>query len=771
MCLRYFLPCLLVLLPVLMTAQEEVEAADTYLISEQKGFREMHPQITADGKTLYFTRGQHPRNQGAANSGDIWLRQLQADGSWGRALNAGGPINSFAEDQLLGLSADGHRLAVLRTGLGNTYFDILERGERSWRIIRSERLDDIATAGFSATFDLATNELVYSRENNGQFDLFQRFLSPTTGWTAEQPLNLLNSAEDEKQPYRSPDGESLYFRRNGKWQVGKWLPERSVFGADRPLNDKIAATCLEICMAVTPANRLIASMDKGGEKEQLFNLPLAADARPVLSKILHGTVGRQSATPTQNGLELSFTLGGRQQVLYPDKKGNYSIVVPATIEEIDLETPGYFLSVVSEERTIYPATTTDAYTSNTTAFSRAYYERERHIRALYQKISATTDEVAMLKQKRAALSQQVRQEQLLAGEEVLEGYIDPELSKLRSQIELAQYNLRDTISPDTLKTEKPTIRSEENAKTMDELTALRNRFIAAQRARTGEDHNWKSADPVALRKSAARQLNEELIPTISRELAQGVYAKDQIDSLAMEQNIRSSLFSTQRKAVYEREAWENELVENIDPKAKQVLKERLRAPIEKSVREDELLQLSILDQQAKLKRYQDSLQMQMDAQFQEEQRAAGVSPATYSPPVSEPVAPQLSSTLVVKGGQVDLVPFAAGQTITLGQLRFGPNSAMIKPGTEQELDRIANQLKANPNLKIEIGVHGNGAQGYLTARELTTQRANRIMTYLTTQGVSADRLTAIGYGKEHPIADNATLEGRLKNQRVEIRIF
>ncbi|MEM6725953.1 MAG: OmpA family protein, partial [Bacteroidota bacterium] len=50
-------------------------------------------------------------------------------------------------------------------------------------------------------------------------------------------------------------------------------------------------------------------------------------------------------------------------------------------------------------------------------------------------------------------------------------------------------------------------------------------------------------------------------------------------------------------------------------------------------------------------------------------------------------------------------------------------------------------------------------------------RANAVRKYLIENGISSNRLIAVGYGKEQPIADNSTLEGRRRTQRVEIKIL
>ena len=54
---------------------------------------------------------------------------------------------------------------------------------------------------------------------------------------------------------------------------------------------------------------------------------------------------------------------------------------------------------------------------------------------------------------------------------------------------------------------------------------------------------------------------------------------------------------------------------------------------------------------------------------------------------------------------------------------------------------------------------------------LSQNRANAVMNYLVTIGkVAADRLTAVGYGQNNPIGDNATEEGRQENRRTELKI-
>ena len=55
-------------------------------------------------------------------------------------------------------------------------------------------------------------------------------------------------------------------------------------------------------------------------------------------------------------------------------------------------------------------------------------------------------------------------------------------------------------------------------------------------------------------------------------------------------------------------------------------------------------------------------------------------------------------------------------------------------------------------------------------QELSQRRAGAVSSYFVDSGVDAGRMTAIGYGEDHPVADNGTAEGRQQNRRVAVLI-
>jgi outer membrane protein OmpA-like peptidoglycan-associated protein len=81
---------------------------------------------------------------------------------------------------------------------------------------------------------------------------------------------------------------------------------------------------------------------------------------------------------------------------------------------------------------------------------------------------------------------------------------------------------------------------------------------------------------------------------------------------------------------------------------------------------------------------------------------------------------------------------------------------------------VVGVLQKDTALKVEIQGHTDNVGDDAYNQQLSNARAQSVVTWLTQQGIAANRLTATGYGKTRPIADNDSDEGRAKNRRVEI---
>ena len=99
--------------------------------------------------------------------------------------------------------------------------------------------------------------------------------------------------------------------------------------------------------------------------------------------------------------------------------------------------------------------------------------------------------------------------------------------------------------------------------------------------------------------------------------------------------------------------------------------------------------------------------------------------------------------------------------------QFGFDEYKISESSYPILDRIVNIMKHNSDIKIEIAAHTDNIGSFQYNMKLSRKRAQSIMDYMVSKGISKDRLRAVGYGQSRPIASNQTEEGRQKNRRVE----
>lgn len=104
------------------------------------------------------------------------------------------------------------------------------------------------------------------------------------------------------------------------------------------------------------------------------------------------------------------------------------------------------------------------------------------------------------------------------------------------------------------------------------------------------------------------------------------------------------------------------------------------------------------------------------------------------------------------------------------RLLFATGLATLRPESEEQLKNVASVLKAFPDVELKIGGYTDNTGDATANVKLSAARANVVMAELVKLGVEPARLTAEGYGAEHPVAENTTEEGRAKNRRISMRV-
>ena len=115
-------------------------------------------------------------------------------------------------------------------------------------------------------------------------------------------------------------------------------------------------------------------------------------------------------------------------------------------------------------------------------------------------------------------------------------------------------------------------------------------------------------------------------------------------------------------------------------------------------------------------------------------------------------------------------------TRVVDQVLFDSGKAELRRTASVVLDKVAKVLQEVPDQPVGIEGHTDNVpitrSGWADNKALSLARANAVADYLVEQhGLPRTRLTAIGYGEEHPIASNDAASGRQKNRRVELIIL
>lgn len=111
------------------------------------------------------------------------------------------------------------------------------------------------------------------------------------------------------------------------------------------------------------------------------------------------------------------------------------------------------------------------------------------------------------------------------------------------------------------------------------------------------------------------------------------------------------------------------------------------------------------------------------------------------------------------------------KSFVLRKLKYDPGKTIIPADAYTQLDSLANVMKKNTTMKIEINGYSDNTTQETTDPKTSENRAKAIYDYLVLKGIESTQMSYAGYGQLNPIGDNTKEEGRKLNRRVEIKII
>jgi outer membrane protein OmpA-like peptidoglycan-associated protein len=111
-----------------------------------------------------------------------------------------------------------------------------------------------------------------------------------------------------------------------------------------------------------------------------------------------------------------------------------------------------------------------------------------------------------------------------------------------------------------------------------------------------------------------------------------------------------------------------------------------------------------------------------------------------------------------------------GLVVNMSDVLFDSGRYTLKPSAREKLARLGGIVLSHPGLNLEVEGHTDSVGGDEYNMRLSENRANTVREFLVTQGINPANVTAKGFGKTMPVADNSHAAGRQMNRRVELVI-
>lgn len=285
----------------------------------------------------------------------------------------------------------------------------------------------------------------------------------------------------------------------------------------------------------------------------------------------------------------------------------------------------------------------------------------------------------------------------------------------------------------------------------------------AASALANAQHSLQQAESAYLSKA-----NKTQIATYARDAAQT--AEDaRVMALKKQEEERLSRDAAQREALAKAQA-EAEAQRRQQAEADRAKAEADRAEAERMRREAEQAaqQAAQAKAEAEAARQAALAQQQQLAVEADKARAAAAEADRLRQQAEKDKADLRARLLQQLNSVLETHDTARGLIANMGDVLFETGKYELKPEARERLARVSGILLAYSSLKVAIEGHTDAVGTDDYNQRLSEQRAEAVRDYLVSQGVAAQSITARGFGKTQPIADNDSVEGRQRNRRVEL---
>ncbi len=666
------------------------------------------PIISPDGKTLFFARKQHPQNIGEKKKDDIWFSRRQKDGTWSQAQNIGRPLNNDEHNFVFATDATGKTI-YLRSGGKNGGLAVSKQRKTGWSKPKPIIIPDFQNKSEFVGYHLNVNGdvLLMSVERTGGYG--------------------------ERDIYVS-------FKKHGKWS--------------RPKNIG------NVVNTVNTEN----------------NMFIAADNRTLyFSSNGHYGYGGYDIFVTKR-LDDTWTNWSEPKNLgepFNSKKNEFNFSIPASGDY------AYFSSGSIQNSDIYRIPLPDELKPDAVTFvSTRIIDSETgkpiqaklKIEKLNNKnkgddsespIVSNDENIAIYAEAEGYFAQSES-----AGLDIEEedgdmapssGKLDPIVSKLKAQLKRLSSDISDLKNRknNPLKRDKkekqPKKAHNQSLKDKYAATLGHKQHQSKPKKDIKKEESEDLAEHEAIAEDVKKELREELYSDVEKELRTEL--DDELRSKMrpeIEKEIKTELekeYRTQNK-----DEIRKELKKEMEAKVKRELKNEMRRQVKEDLRRE-------MEYAMKKK-----LEIEIRKELEEKMKHEKIVEKPKEKPKPEPSYVEVEKDIL-------MIPIKEGQIISLNNVFFDANKSTLKEASNTELERVLAFLKKNPNLVVEVGGHTNGLCSHKFAAELSEDRSKAVRKFFLDHGIPENHVKYMGYGKTQPIADNKTLSGRKKNQRVELKIL